>query len=423
MKKRVLFVVDNLPRARFFARFVDTFKQHSIAYRFLAYRLSAHRYLRKRGLDSRLLTYRPVFQYHSRVVPTLESDCSTSLEVLRGDTSLEASLRLVGPVATEIEYSFNDFHPTHLCLWNGSQLIERLFTRLCPADVERRYFEIANVPGKMFVDPIGVNAASSLYSNAESVLAADIPSSDEYEAWRRDYLNPPTKGKVPQAKAAQALQWERPIDALASRFGYGVYPIRLRRMIGRLSGKLRSTTFSKELTNKYGVPTGRDAPYRFFALQVSEDTQLLLNSDIGNLEALRQVFTDCSNDAIDLIVKIHPAENNRESLLRLDSVFGELRQRGNLFLSSKPTTDLIEGSEKVYTINSTVGLETLILNKPLEILGRAFVRSFIDRPDLLRSYLLRYLVPFDYFSDALASPAVIQRMLEAWPDGESIQYE
>ena len=414
MNPRVLFIVDNLPRARFFSRFAAACQRQGASFRFLPYRWSSQKYLQRLGYEAKILGR------HSRTSVQIsgepfESDCAQSVEVLRGEVTLEKAIRNVPKLATEITRIIEQYCPSHICLWNGSQLIERLVTRLCPDGIEKRFFEIANMPGKIFVDPQGVNAASSLYASPERLLRTEVPHDEEYQSWRTRYLQRQSRRGVPQAKAAQALQWERPWDAVASRMGFGFYPIGIKRMVSRLSGKLRNSAVAKELIDKYRYHDDSQRPYRFFPLQVSGDTQLLLNSDVGNLEALRRVFAECVQEQVDLVIKIHPAENDRDALLQLDQALREYAQRGSVYLSDRPTIDLIHGAEKVYTINSTVGLETLIAGKPLEVLGRAFFGSFVNREDLLKCYLLRYLYPFDYFADEEASDQMLRRVLTGWP--------
>ena len=415
MADRILFIVDNLPRGHFFGRFVSAAQACGASVRFLAYRRSSYRLLHGLGYDADILGQRSNSNIPNSDRDRFRDECKLSLEVVSGDTDLRAALRTAPVLAGQIDAAIQVYSPTHLFLWNGSQLIERLTASVCPPEVTKRYFEIANLQGKMFLDRKGVNAASSLYDSPDSLLGGDIPSDEEFESWRRENFDAQISRGVPQAKAALAFQWERPADALASRLGYGFYPIGIRPILSRFVGKLMNSTAAAELVNEYQVPEGSTAAYRFFPLQVSGDTQLLLNSDIGNLDALRRVFSECRRDGINLVVKIHPAENNRLALEKLRSVLNESRARGGIYLSNQPTTSLIRNSEKVYTINSTVGLETLIAGKPLEVLGRAFYQHFVGRPDLLKCYLLRYLIPFDYFGSDEASPELLTRILAGWP--------
>lgn len=410
MNPRVLIVIDNLDRAAYFGRFVDAFARNNIPVRFVPYRRSAHRELIARGCDSILL--RP-----SKKPTTMDvnAECRLSLEVLSGDASLDTVHHVAPRLAASLQHLIGDFQPTHLFLWNGSQLIERLANSVCPPEIQKRFFEIANIPGKMFVDPKGVNAASSLYTSPEQ-LGSQSVGDDEFDQWRSGYVQHQRSRGVPQAKMALALQWERPFDALASKVGRGFYPIKLSRMIGRLKGKLTQTKSVTELAKRFAPPTLNGKAYRFFPLQVSGDTQLLLNSDVNNLQALDQVVDECQRDRIDLVIKIHPAENSRDALSDLAGKISAARELLPCYISTAPTPTLIQGAEKVYTINSTVGLESLILGKPLKVFGRAFFQHFVDHPQWLRAYILRYLVDIDYFGNHSVESATLNRCLGRWTD-------
>jgi Capsule polysaccharide biosynthesis protein. len=50
----------------------------------------------------------------------------------------------------------------------------------------------------------------------------------------------------------------------------------------------------------------------------------------------------------------------------------------------------------IYTINSTVGLESLILGKEVIVLGKAIYSAFDT--EMLKKYIHSYLIDFDYFS-------------------------
>ncbi len=408
MNERVLIIVDNLHRAAYYGRFVDAFAQLGIPVRFLPYRLSAHKHLVARGLDSVLFG-----PSRAPISSDVDADCRLCLEVLSGDAPLRRIQTIAPRLAAAIQDLIADFRPTHLFLWNGSQLVERLAKRVCPPDVATRFFEIANIPGKMFVDADGVNAASSLYSSPEQ-LAAPSVDDEEFERWRTEYLSGQRTRGVPQAKAAMSLQWERPIDAIASKAGRGFYPITPSRMLQRFQGKLTQTNAVARLAAKFARPTNRSNAYRFFPLQVSGDTQLLLNSDVNNLQALDQITSECVRDSIELVIKIHPAENNQNALTQLAGRLTEARKLFPCFISTDPTPTLIENASKIYTINSTVGLETLILRKPLKVFGRAFFQHFVDQPDWLRTYILRYLIDVDYFSSDPVDVSAIDRCLKGW---------
>jgi capsular polysaccharide export protein len=406
MSRRILVLVDNLPRAQFFARFQRAFAERNFECDYLCYKRSSHQYLKQLGLHAHLIKLR------SDSSGTVISDdvCQRSLDVLRGDISLATARRKAKAMVSGIKQTLETTKPDLVFIWNGSQLVERLFGDLLPADVERRYFEIANIPGKIFVDPEGVNAASSLFRAPDNLENTPAPSEDEYRVWREGYLAEKKNAAVPQAKTAQSMPWERPLDALASCFGQGFYAMQLNRMASRIQGKLRTRRLVRELHDQY--PSATKLPYLFLPFQVSEDTQLLLNSDVENIGALERCVQRAKQQGLGLVAKIHPAENSVQAVNALADAFRKASAEVEFALSTRSTTELIANAEEVCTINSTVGLEALIIDKPLTVLGRAMFVHFVNRPELLRTYLLRYLVAVDYFSDAPITSKAFDAILE-----------
>lgn len=408
MSRRLLILVDNLPRARFFMRFERVLRAQQWQPIYLCYKASAFAHIRTAGGQASLLR----LSGKQRVATVDEEACARSLDVLRDDVGMRAALEKAKLIVPALLDSLEAYQPERVFLWNGSQLVERLMTSLLPPQLMRQYFEIANIPGKMFVDEAGVNAASSIYHKPQVLEATEAPSEQEYQVWREKYLAQKRGGGVPQAKSAQSFPWERPFDVIASMCGRGFYQMQINRMALRIQGKLKTKALMETLHRRY-PPRLNQRPYIFLPFQVSEDTQLLLNSDISNVQALEIAAEEARAKGHALIAKIHPAENSVAALRELEAHFARVPNEIDLTLSTVSTTELIGESEGVVTINSTVGLESLIIGKPLKVLGRALFRHFIDRPDLLRIYLLRYLVPIDYFSNSplteLQLEAILQR--------------
>ena len=58
---------------------------------------------------------------------------------------------------------------------------------------------------------------------------------------------------------------------------------------------------------------------------------------------------------------------------------------------------MIREAEKIITINSTVGLESILMGQKVEFLGRSFYQCFMKKREWLPKYILGYLVNIDYF--------------------------
>lgn len=135
--------------------------------------------------------------------------------------------------------------------------------------------------------------------------------------------------------------------------------------------------------------------YLFVPFQVETDSQIICFSPwISNMEAFYaqlQQQIDALPEPWVLVIKEHP------SAVRS---FGHLHQRHPRirFANHTPTQELIESSSGVITINSSVGIEALLLGIPVLVLGQAFyglpglvaeahdaaaLRNWLQRPEQL----------------------------------------
>lgn len=150
-----------------------------------------------------------------------------------------------------------------------------------------------------------------------------------------------------------------------------------------------------------------------FPLQVSTDSQLLVNSDIDNLQALRRAAEIAENAGVRLVVKPHPAEGDRLFVERLAALRHEL---GFLFVEGN-TFQLMQHSSRVVTINSTAGMEAMLLGKPVTVLGRAMYEKFTIED--LACYM-NYLIDVDYFKEDDLIPSQVSEIMERMQVGLEI---
>lgn len=285
----------------------------------------------------------------------------------------------------------------YILTWNGSS-ISGIAAREIKAsfpDVKLLFLEIANLPGKIFVDPEGANAQSSLYRDPTLLDSYPLPAEREFEEWSKHYISEKSRKNyvAPQAKK-QSLSYLAMFDFLYSVvLGNNYFGNPLVKLKNYLGIKGKKSVELEVLTDN----SVKD--FAFLPLQVSNDSQLLINSDIGNCEAVRLV----SRKESKLLIKPHPAERD---VSYLADVVSGLK---NVYVTRENTFDLINSATKVYTINSTVGLEALILGKSVEFLGRSYF-SYFDK-DRLKKYLFSYLLNFDFFSDQAISSAGAEEIL------------
>jgi len=146
--------------------------------------------------------------------------------------------------------------------------------------------------------------------------------------------------------------------------------------------------------------------YIFLPLQVDSDTQLVFNSEISNLDAIKIAYDLSLSNGLELIVKPHPASFNEKELNEIL----DLKKKLGFKITNKNSFELINNAKEIVTINSSVGLEGIILNKKVTFLGKSFFPKLNENN--LKNYILSYLIDIDYFSDETIDQREIFRIIE-----------
>ncbi len=327
---------------------------------------------------------------------------SHCLEVVNGVLSLDQAERLFWSYYRVIERQlFLMQDVVRIVIWNGSTV-----SGMVVRELQRDYgilpvfLEIANLPGKLFADGSGVNAQSSIFRSPGYLDNYDEPSDDEYEAWKRNYFHVNQKSSVPQAKLVKKINWLAALDYVISLI------FRAPRQDQRGVFRRLADKFWKMRLEIPGDTGAIQDSYVFLPLQVSNDSQIKLNSDVDNIDAIHMAKKMAVTHGWQLVVKIHPAEISRKFIAEVVEVC-----RGHeVLVHSGNTLDLIRGSSHVVVINSTVGLEAMILGKELTIFGRAIYMNFNE--SRLKKYILRHLLPIDYFGSKNIPTHILGDMLK-----------
>ena len=126
----------------------------------------------------------------------------------------------------------------------------------------------------------------------------------------------------------------------------------------------------EEFIAKYKFKYGNR--YVFFPMQIEGDSNIILNSPyFKKMEKIITLLAKvCQNLSIDLICKPHPENLSKINIDKLQNKFDNLhiQREGRL-------ENAINFSTCVIVVNSTVGLEILLLGKPTIALGHAFYTS------------------------------------------------
>lgn len=291
----------------------------------------------------------------------------------------------------EIDYCF---------LWGGDRTPEIALKDFCENfKLPVLYFEIANIPGKVFVDKKGVNARSDVYENP--LLLEQFPvSSHDFEVWKKGYLEKKLHAHiVPQAKAGKPTNWSYLVDW----FGYNLLDVPESKTMSLIDEiRLKLTKTRNEL--KYNSVQVLEE-YVFYPMQVSTDTQLVVNSKVGNVEAIKYSSELAKTLGCKLLVKPHPAEPYGEIVESISALRNDL----DFYLVDNNTFLLLKNAVHVVTINSTVGLEAKILGKEVTFLGDSYFQKLSY--EQLGSLILGYLLDIDYFDDKPIAPSQAEKIL------------
>ncbi|MEK1905770.1 MAG: capsular biosynthesis protein [Pseudomonas sp.] len=215
-------------------------------------------------------------------------------------------------MALRLQALLNRQKPSAVAVWNGSNRYCQLLLALLPEGVATFFFENGLLPNTTTLDRRGVNYFNSVPRDA---------------AFYRAYA------------ARQAIELQQDVTLIPRK--------------PRVTGQAAITLPER---------------FVFIPFQDDRDTQVRLFSPwIGNM---RELFALGERLAAEtgwtVVFKEHPS--SRES-------YPELHERTHerlLFANGNATQELIEAAQFIVTLNSTVGLESLLLGKPLLTLGQAF---------------------------------------------------
>lgn len=172
-----------------------------------------------------------------------------------------------------------------------------------------------------------------------------------------------------------------------------------------------------------GEPITLPKHYLFVPFQVYDDTQILVHSPwVKSMEALYQLLEETLGTLPDdyvYVVKEHPTSKKAYSHLHE-------RHPRIWFANANDTQQLIDHSQGVITINSTVGIESLLLGRPVITLGNACYNindlvAHADNVTVLREWVANPKnLPFDaklvrHFVAWLKEQYLIEGR---WPDYE-----
>ncbi len=396
----MLILVDDILKARFFFPFskkLSISPDNDVIY--ITTRLTCYIYLKyTKKIENVFFIKRIVNDYDDLITPEL----SNTIAVLNGRQTLQDANINYREVYSSLVKTFsiepNISQQDTLIIFGGNHVTakatEAYFSQF---GVKKLFCEISNLPEKMIFDPQGVNAQSILFKNPEILDSLDVPAEIDHQKWIEHYIDYKSK-PIPQSKVNLADYAIISIDSLLCSLGFLIKEDSLS-FVSKCNMLLDK--FRRKVYLNFGVKADLNERYVFFPTQVRSDTQLRINSDIDNIEAIK-IITE--QESIPVFVKIHPAESDAELIKK----YKELENEGKIKIVNNNTIELIKNSQKVYTINSTVGLESMILNKDTTVLGRAIYSNFDDKR--LKQYIHSYLMDFNYFGCNVLNQSHMDKM-------------
>ncbi|MBF6058636.1 capsular polysaccharide export protein, LipB/KpsS family [Thiomicrorhabdus heinhorstiae] len=167
-----------------------------------------------------------------------------------------------------------------------------------------------------------------------------------------------------------------------------------------LEGRLPTRNFRLTHLSKEGV-TELPERYFFVPFQVDYDTQIIAHSPwiTDMLDLFEKTSNVLSKLGVNVVYKLHPSSSVDYSDLMVQA-----ENRKNVFFANQVDTEtLVNQSQAVITINSTVGFEGVLLNKPVICLGKAFYQFLCLRAtdsESLNAAVKKVVAGWDYDQEA-----------------------
>ncbi|VBB05353.1 capsule polysaccharide biosynthesis [Lucifera butyrica] len=388
MAQGIIIIVESYVRWIFFSRMQKAMEQLGVRLLYFTTCPSVYFSAKKAGADIKMLALN-----NTAFNGSMEPECyENTLDVKSGELSRASAQKVARSIYANLLAANKSMNADTLFIYNGTTILGAVATQFArDQGLKTLFFELANLPGKMFVDPEGIGGFSRLYRST-SILKNYTCNLKEFETWRRSFI----AEKLNNSNVPQVVFGKSSMQDYLFYTGDKLYfafltkePIKYILNYGDKFSK----AFSKHVALQYDSSESfAHTSYIFFPMQVSHDSQILIHSNFDNFTAIKKAYSLSRKMGANLVVKPHPAETDREYL---GKVYNLKRQLG-FYLVSDNTIKLIQNAQAIITINSTVGLEAKIMKRNVYVLGRAIYANFDE--NMLASYVMKYLLNINYFS-------------------------
>jgi capsular polysaccharide export protein len=379
---KVYVLISYYSSAPFFYRLAKADRGND--YVFVCVSPAAYFYLKKEGLNCvffKIFGKRGEARYN-------RSDLMNAVEFRAGYSSEKKCIKYCDRLyAFLIGFMSKEVSDVYLLTWNGDNLNGIVIRDIAKTNsrVKTGFFEVSNLPGKLFVDGKGVNKRSNLYENTEFLDSLSLRCGEKFlRDYRKRYLEFKNEYKV--NKISFFPKYWKFVDFL---FFY---------LLGVRFFKIPK--LKKNSRSEINFTSIQPKDYVLYPLQVRTDTQVVLNSSVDLCEGLLKVLDDT-----ELPVVITPHPYDLEAVNDLSSI---IKNSSSIYVSNLKTFDLISDAKKVYVLNSTIGLEAKIIGKPVVFLGDSFFDKITD--DQVDKYIHSFLFDGDFVGEEELSEDAVARI-------------
>ncbi|MGF1745859.1 hypothetical protein [Vibrio minamisatsumaniensis] len=229
-----------------------------------------------------------------------------------------------------------------------------------------RYFEIANFPNKYQSSYTGVNADADHNHKIEELRTTHTVTPREIELLKTQLLTfrPPHVDSSILSKALEqfvnligfhCLKTTAPHSSPLQQLQKAIEIHRVRKIIHNHKHLQRPSNFN------------------LFIGQVAQDSQTLFQSNTNAIDSIKKAHQDSESKGLPLIVRLHPGE---KQLCVIQEQTRFCKQEGILICNQGALLESVLQSEHIYTINSTGGLHSLLLEKPVTLYGNSFYQDW-----------------------------------------------
>ncbi len=321
---------------------------------------------------------------------SLGSDPDIAFEVRHGLLSPGQACRLVQRVEGFAKSFFVKERPDQIWFWDGCNLMRQTLAQVGKEfGVQTLFFQLGNFPGKLFVDTLGVNARSDFTHRLNTIDPSANVDWELYRIWKERYLEKKKKKHVVKQRSSLVkFNWPYAFDLFGFSF-LGAPANEKQKIFLKIINYAKSRFIDYDYDNINGL---QDGNFFLFPLQVNSGSQVLWNSKIGQLEAIRICHEKAKSEGVSLVVKAHPVEDDMCFIMALFRLRDELKFR----IVNNDLFQLLQCCRRIITLNSTAGLEAMLVGKPVEILSDAHYANFSEAD--LAFYIQRFLLDIDFFT-------------------------